>query len=336
MSVAGGYAPQGAIGAELEAITHRSFIPAVIVQIGQATPYLAAMLSNAQPASGGLASITVPIQGAPLVTPQATDFFGSFDQPTEQVGLQDAAMNLCAVVVPIGFLGFQALVQLDAAVVPKIEAVMNDVGQQTAAFLTTDFLTNATAGTIHVDGLPLIGNNTGLYANIDRTTINTFWRGNKLAAPGGTPAPTRKLVSRIIASAAKANGGEMPTHGLCGLGTWSLLQEDFQGLEIIQRTPADGMAGGGLTMRSGFNALLINGVPIYADLGVPEGTFYFFNTRYLSAYIHEAAAFVFTGFASMMPVRQIGYIGAMIVVLQQVCTKPASITTAPGYGSNSL
>ena len=47
--------------------------------------------------------------------------------------------------------------------------------------------------------------------------------------------------------------------------------------------------------------VMVAGVPIYMDPKCPEGQFIFLNTRYLSFYIHEAAAFVFTGFASTLP-----------------------------------
>lgn len=324
--------PAGAIGNEIAAMTRRSYIPAVIVQVGQATPILAALLSNAQPASGGLSSISVDVQANAMVTPQATDYFGSFAQPTITPGVVPAEWNLCATVCPIGFLGFEGLYQLDAAIVPRIEVVMNDVGNQTATFLNTDLFTNTTYGTTHMDGLPLIRATTGLYGNINRSTGgNEYWKGNTLADPGGTPLPTRKLVAALINKATYANGGEMPNVGFCGLGTWTALQQDFIGVEVYQITPAASFDKVTQGARSGFTALMVNGVPIYADPTMAEGAFYFANTRYMSLYIHEAAAFAFTGFASMLPVRQIGYIGAMILIHQLVNVKPKSLTFQAGY-----
>lgn len=333
-----GYAPPtGAIGNEIEAITRRSFIPAVIVQIGQATPLLAALLSNAQPASGGLSSVTVPVQANAMVTPQATDYFASFSQPTITPGVVDAAYNLAATVCPIGFLGFEGLIQQDAAIIPRIEVVMNDVGNQTALFLNTDLWTNATYGTLHMDGLPLIAKNTGLYGNIDRSAAgNGYWQANVRSEGGGLPPPTRKTIAVDIASAASFNGGEAPNIGMMNLAMWAQLQQDFLNIETMMITPANSFDKVTQGARSGFSALMINGIPFYADLGVPAGTLYLLNTRYLSLYIHESAAFAFTGFASTLPVLQIGYIGAMILICQLICSRPKSVTICTGYGQATL
>src|SRR5262245_9902017 len=125
-----GVVPSGAIGNELAVVTRRAFIPKNIVQIYKATPVLSAGLANAQTASGGVSSITVPVQGAPFVTAQATDYSGAFNAPSAAVGMSEADFNLCAVVVPIPFLGMEGILQLSAAVIPLIEARMNDAGNQ--------------------------------------------------------------------------------------------------------------------------------------------------------------------------------------------------------------
>ena len=76
---------------------------------------------------------------------------------------------------------------------------------------------------------------------------------------------------------------------------------------------------------------MVAGVPIYQDLYMPEGQFIFFNTRYYSFYIHEAAAFAFTGFASTLPNFALGYVGALIVVLEGICVKPSTFTSQSGF-----
>ena len=72
-------------------------------------------------------------------------------------------------------------------------------------------------------------------------------------------------------------------------------------------------------------------VPVYLEPNYPEGQTLFFNTRYFSFYIHEAAAFAFTGFASTLPNFQLGYIGALVAVLEAICVKPSTITQTTGY-----
>jgi len=65
---------QGAISAELTAVTRRAFVPKLIVQTYQSTPLLAMLLANNQSASGGASSITVPVQGTNMVTTQQSDY----------------------------------------------------------------------------------------------------------------------------------------------------------------------------------------------------------------------------------------------------------------------
>jgi hypothetical protein len=331
MSLIGtGIVPSGAIGTELTAVTRRAFIPKCIVQIYKATPVLSAALANAQTASGGVSSVTVPVQGTAFVTAQATDYSGAFNQPQVAQGISEASFNLKAIVVPIPFLGMEGLVQLNAAVVPLIEARMNDAGNQIADYASTQLWTNATNGTINIDGFPLMAAATGTYGNIDRDA-NTWWQGKARAA--SATSPTRVTVLQDIIAATKANGGEMPNLGAMAPGTWSKLAADFVGAEHYQITPGSSFDGSTQGPRAAFTALMVGGVPIYIDPYATEGELLLLNTRYFSFYIHEAAAFAFTGFASTLPNMQLGYVGALVAVLEAICVKPKSMCRVTGYTS---
>jgi hypothetical protein len=326
-----GIIPSGAVGTELTAVTRRAFIPKAVVQFYTATPVLSAGLANAQTASGGVSSVTVPVQGTPFVQAQATDYSGAFQQPAALTGITEADFNLKAVVVPIPFLGMEGLVQLNAAVVPLIEARMNDAGNQVADYLSTQLWTNGTYGSINIDGFPLIAGNTGTYGNIPRSaTVNTWWNAN-VKAKSGAPTPTRASVLEMIVSAMNFNGGDMPNIGVMHPATWVLLAEDFVSNEQYRVTPGTGFDNQVGGIRAAFTALMVAGVPIYLDPKCPQGNLLLFNTRYFSFYIHEAAAFAFTGFASTLPNFQLGYIGALVAVLEAICVKPASMTLVTGY-----
>ena len=56
-------------------------MPRVYVQLWKSAPLMAALLSSAQVATGGLSPITAPLQGAPMVSGQWVDYSGSFQQP---------------------------------------------------------------------------------------------------------------------------------------------------------------------------------------------------------------------------------------------------------------
>jgi hypothetical protein len=325
-----GIVPSGAIGAELNAVTRRAFVPKNIVQLYKATPTLAAALANAQTASGGVSSITVPVQGTPFVNAQATDYSGAFSQPAVQQGITEADYNLKALVVPIPFLGMEGLVQQNAAVIPLLEARMNDAGNATAAYLSSQMFTNATNGTVNIDGLPLMAATSGSYGNIPRAT-NSWWQGKTRTASATTP--TRITVMQDILAAAKAAGGEMPNIGVMGPGTWSKLSADFIGVENYRVTPGTAFSREANGVESVFVALSVGSVPIYQDLDCPEGQLFLFNTRYTAFYIHEAAAFAFTGFASTLPNMQLGYIGCLVVVLEFVTVKPQTVELVTTYST---
>src|SRR5215475_14882973 len=103
----------GAIATELTSVVRRAFMPRVYVQLWKSAPLMACLMSAAQVASGGLAPITAPVQGAPMVGGQWVDYSGSFDQPGVMPGILNAEFNLKAFCTPVPFLGFEGLVQLD-------------------------------------------------------------------------------------------------------------------------------------------------------------------------------------------------------------------------------
>lgn len=325
-----GIIPSGAVGNELTAVTRRAFVPKNIVQIYKSSAILAAALANAQSASGGVSSITVPVQGSPFVTAQTTDYSGAFSQPAALQGISEADYNLKALVVPIPFLGMEGIVQQNAAVIPLLEARMNDAGNQIADYLSTQLFTNATNGSLNIDGLPLIAATTGTYGNIARAG-NTWWQGKTRSASATTP--TRITCMQDLISCAKTAGGELPNLGVCGPGTWSKLAADFIGAEQYKVTPGTAFSREAQGVEATFLALSVGSVPIYQDLYCPEGSVFYINTRYTSFYIHEAAAFAFTGFASTLPNMQLGYIGALVVVLEFLSVKPATVGLITGYSS---
>lgn len=325
----------GAIANELTSVTRRAFLPLCVLQTYNSTPLLACLIANNQTASGGASSVTVPVQGTNMVTTQQSDYSGTFNQPSVLPGIQNAEFNLCLSITPIPFLGMEAAVQMDYAVIPIIEARMNDAGNNVAAFWSTALYGN-TANNLQMIGLPgAVDDSTNLvtYGNISRTS-SPFWKSKVYAA--GSVNPTRQNVLQYIAGTARAAGGEMPNFCVCGLGTWALLAQDFQGQETFMITPGaafDNLEDG---PRSGFRALMVAGVPVFADQNCPEGTMYILNTNYLNMYIHEQGAFAFTGFESTLSNWQLGYIGALVNIAQLVLTKPSSCSRVGGFNSLSL
>ena len=333
MAIGGGILP--ATGSsqfnELTYVTRRAFIPKLVVQLYNSTPLMAALIANSQQASGGVSSVTVPVQGAQFVNAQWSDYSGSFAQPSVQQGAYNAEFDLKLMISPVPFLGMEGAVQQDAAIIPLIEARMNDATNVMMDAMATALYNNTTNNQAFI-GLPAAVSSSGTYGNIDRSTY-TWWQSKQYAA--GSVNPTRQNILQYISGTVK-NGAEVPSFGVCGFGTWTLLAQDFVGQEQYVITPGHGFDGDANGPQAAFRALMVAGVPIYPDPYCPEGTVYFLNTNYLSLYVHEQGSFVFTGFESTLPNWQIGYVGAVLMIAEMVSTKPKSMSVVSGYNSLSL
>jgi hypothetical protein len=336
MPIGGGILPASGTSQynELTYVTRRAFIPKLVVQIYNSTPLMAALIANSQTASGGVSSVTVPVQGSQFVNAQWSDYSGSFAQPSVQQGAYQAEFNLKLLISPVPFLGMEGAVQQDYAIIPLIEARMNDATNVMMDSMATALYTN-TSNAQQFIGLPAAvddGTGTATYGNINRST-NTWWKSKQYAA--GSVNPTRQNVLQYISGTVK-NGAEVPTFGVCGFGTWTLLAQDYVGQENYMITPGSGFDGDANGPQAAFRALMVAGVPIYPDPYCPEGTLYLLNTNYLSMYIHEQASFAFTGFESTLPNFQVGYVGAVLMIAELVNTKPKAMTKITGYNSLSL
>jgi len=336
MPIGGGILPASGTSQydELTYVTRRAFIPKLVVQIYNSTPLMAALIANSQTASGGVSSVTVPVQGSQFVNAQWSDYSGSFAQPSVQQGAYQAEFNLKLLISPVPFLGMEGAVQQDYAIIPLIEARMNDATNVMMDSMATALYTN-TSNQQQFIGLPAAvddGTGTATYGNINRSS-NTWWKSKQYAA--GSVNPTRQNVLQYISGTVK-NGAEVPTFGVCGFGTWTLLAQDYVGQENYMITPGSGFDGDANGPQAAFRALMVAGVPIYPDPYCPEGTLYLLNTNYLSMYIHEQASFAFTGFESTLPNFQVGYVGAVLMIAELVNTKPKAMTKITGYNSLSL
>lgn len=336
MAIGGGIVPATGTSQfnELTYVTRRAFIPKLVVQIYNSTPLMAALIANSQTATGGVSSVTVPVQGAQFVNAQWSDYSGSFAQPAVQQGAYNAEFDLKLMITPVPFLGMEGVVQQDHAIIPLIEARMNDATNVMMDAMSYS-LYNNTTNTQQFTGLPAAvdnGTGTATYGNINRSTY-TWWKSTQYAA--GSVNPTRQNVLQYISGTVK-NGAEVPTFGVCGFGTWTLLAQDYVGQEQYVITPGSGFDSDANGPQAAFRALMVAGVPIYPDPYCPEGTLYLLNTNYLNLYIHEQGQFVFTGFESTLPNWQIGYVGAVLTIAELVSTKPKSMTKVTGFNSLSL
>lgn len=336
MPIGGGLLPSAGSTqfTELTYVTRRAFVPKMVVQIYNSTPLLAALIANSQSATGGVSSVSVPVQGAQFVNAQWADYSGSFAQPSVQQGAFLGEFNLKLMIAPVPFLGMEGAVQQDHAIIPLIEARMNDATNVMMDGMATALYNNQT-NTQQFIGLPAAVDDTTnvtTYGNINRST-NTWWQSKRYNA--NNVNPTRQNVLQYISGTVK-KGAEVPTFGVCGFGTWTLLAQDYVGQEQYVITPGSAFSDAEDGPKAAFRALMVAGVPVYPDPYCPEGTVYLLNTNYLALYIHEQGSFVFTGFESTLPNWQIGYVGAVLTIAELVNTKPKTMTRIDNYNSLTL
>lgn len=330
-----GIIPSGQLGTELTYITRRGFVPKCIVQIYQSSPTNALLMSHANAASGGVSPITVPVQGASMTQGGWTDYSGSFPSPQVIPGIYNAEFNLKALVVPVALLGMQSLVQVNETVIDRLEATMNDASNNAINLLATALFENSTNNQALI-GFPLAISASGTYGGIARSTY-TWWAAYSDVHSSPTNIPTRDTVLLDIINVTTNNGGERPTFGVCGPLTWHLLATDFVAQERYLIDSDGSYADNKFGARAAFQALMVGGVPIYFDpymsasYADAEGTIYYLNENYISMYIHQDVSFGFTGFESVLPNSQIGYVGALLCLLELVCAKPSSCGVVSGY-----
>ena len=325
----------GPIANELTYVTRRAFIPKMVVQLYQASPVIAALLANSQTATGGVSSVSVPVQGQPFVNSQWTDYSGTFNQPQAQQGAFLAEYNLKAIVTPIPFLGMEGALQMDHAIVPLLEARMNDATNSMIDAIAYS-LYNNTTNNQQLLGLGAAiddGTNATTYGNINRAA-NPWWQSKIYSTSGNL---TRLKAMTYIAAAQKY-GSEMPSFCVVGIGTYLGLAQDMAqvGVETFQIQPGQGFDSDGDRPRSMFRAFDVAGVPIYCDPYCPEGTMYVINSNYLNLYVHDQGSFAFTGFESLLSNYQLGYVGAVLTLCELVLTKPKSCVKVTGLTAVSI
>ena len=320
-----GIVPSGAIGNELVATTRRAFIPRLVVQIYKATPMLSLLMRNAQRAKGGVSQVTVPVQGGSYVSFSWSDYSGVFPQPSVQTAAQNAEFNLKLGVVPIPFMGMEALIQSSEAVIPILKARMADAKTVAVQAISSALFTNNQNSPTQVDSLYQAyddGTNVSTYGGINRSTAgNSFWKSTLKSSAGAILSRTAFIP--YLTQTTTLAGGEAPDFVIMSPGDWTKLMTDFMGSETFFTKPGS-RYGTDDVINAGFRGLMLGDTPFFMDPFCPTGTAYIVNSRYLAMYLSEDAPFAFSGFYSAIPNLQIANIGVVIVAFDVTCSKPVS------------
>lgn len=316
-----------AIFNELNALTRRAYIRRLIVQIYFSTPSLMVMMSGAQKSAGGLNQITVPVQGNSMVQGSWAGPSGNFNKPGVIPGVQAAAFNTAYFLIPVPLMLNEVLIQSTEAIIPILDARMNDVKNVAMQQMGSALFSNNSADALMPSGFFEAsdnGNTVATYGGINRTGAgNSFWQGQVYNIGGAFN--TRQLVSTRLIQATDVSGGEMPTFVVMNPSNYASLNNDFIGVEQYRLDPnAKYSDDPDARVRSSFPNLNIAGVPVFLDHWCPVGTAYAINTKYTGMYMDENAAFDFSGFESLIAIGQLAQVGVALTGYNAITTKPVA------------
>jgi hypothetical protein len=332
-----GTIPGGAVGQELIAVTRRRFMPAVVVQLYKASPGLAGALASAEAVGGGVSPVTIPVQTGQMTSIEAIDYAGAFTMPAVQTGLQNAEFNLKAIIGKIPYYLLEGLDQQDAAVIPLLWARFNDVGEQfrtnLATWLWNPPNTNTSLQPFAFADVANTANPTqGNYGNIDRTTVSV-WRGHVAtisSITGGSTTITRANMLAAIVANQKNGGGAKPSAVFVSPGFWLALASDVIGAEryVTSSTGAYGEEG----VEVAFPAIMIADTPVYSDLFITDNALSnITNWDFLQYKVHREATFSVLGPADLLAVGQLAYVVVVLLLIEFVCSKPATQSRITGW-----
>jgi hypothetical protein len=313
----------GAMADQLTATTRRGMVPICVDQVSKATPLASMLMANAHFGSGGVSSITQAAKFGTAVAVQASDFSGRFNLPGDTPTIQNATWNWKLSVIPIQMFGVEMAVQEDHAIIDLQASRYDDAGTAFGAYESTALYGNVT-DTTQVLGLPAAiddGTNLNSYAGISRSSLPS-WKSYYKSVATGT-YPTRANMAGFIQAITKQAGGEKPKGVFVGFMTWLSLMQDYQGQEVYQVVPGNNFVGSD-TPNSGFEALMVIGVPVFCDPYCPEGDAWFINPKYLNMYIHKNVGFTPSPFESMLANGQWAFVSCIFVMRELVCIKPSA------------
>lgn len=314
------------LNAELQSLTRRAFIPRIVVQIYFATPTMFMLLGGAQRAAGGLAQITVPVQGNSMVEGAWVGYGGGFNQPQVIPGVQNAQFNLSYYAVPVPLVLGEAVLQSTEAIIPILDARMNDVYAVTVQQMSQGLFTNNSANPLmpssFVDAFDN-GLTVPTYGGITRTAAgNGFWSSTVITSAGGVLS--RSAMSTYHIQATKNAGGEAPDFAVMSPNDFAGLNQNFISIENAYIQPNRRYDGEDGDIRSAFPNLNINGIPFFLDNECPKGTVYLANSKYFAMFVSEDAQWDFSGFYSLIPLGMIAQVGVALTGYNVICTKPVS------------
>src|SRR5574337_513133 len=98
-----GIIPSAPLGTEYQNLMRRVFSRMAVVALYNANPLQSLLFRNGQVARGGVSPITVEAQLAAYTTSAWIPPSGSFSQPQETTGEQNAEFNLYALATPLSY-----------------------------------------------------------------------------------------------------------------------------------------------------------------------------------------------------------------------------------------
>lgn len=152
---------------------------------------------------------------------------------------------------------------------------MNQARERAAQTYNNDLWSGDGTGGKHVGFLSTAGglDSSGTYAAQDRGTY-AQWAGIKLGNGGVARGISLSLIEYGLELVFNASG-KTPTFGITTANIWRMLCELVDDQRRVNI--AANVRGETLTMQLGYNAVEVNGIPVFKDIGMPAGNLVFFH-----------------------------------------------------------
>lgn len=260
----------------LNALTKKKWIPELVDQFFNTTPFLNQLRERSKTWDGG-PQIIVPLEYDEMLN---VGSFSGYDAITRDTGEKvtaaafDPKFNIAPVTLAKTSL---AVNQGPQKVIDYAKSRVQNAMKTLRKKMTTQLFSNGTGNSgKDITGLLAAVSATGTYGGIDRTTY-TWWRANVLANGG----QLRPLSTRLMRNAftVASDGDEQPNLILTTDALWNQYAEIAGATATVYTSTQQKM------IDLGFQVLNFMGASVVHDKACPAGHMFFLNLDYLVLYV---------------------------------------------------
>jgi hypothetical protein len=345
----GGIYPDNSLALNYASVVHRKFLPDLIDQALRKKPmFLYMLLKDCMVQNtGGFAPITQPVL---LNQFDVNTFNMRFDGSGDMSPVSNPIINAEWLISGYGIFMQTPAVEASLMQADPSSVVINTIRARLTDFMSSlidlvdSKLLSAPATDLDMDGIVNAiddGTTYGTYGGIQRST-NPKWKAPIFDYTTYSSNFTNKeylLIPYLVNAVQNGLDDELPNIIFCSYGTFDKLANSLintgsgAAVQQFMTIPADEVM---MTRTFGIQSLVINGIPIFPLAKITDGTIYFMNGRRFQLHIHPDYFFSLTEPESMLPVGVHGWVNALEIAGNLICTEPISNFKVVNFSQTTL